>query len=442
MYNGKFILRFDDTNPENAKLEFYESQKKDLKWLGIEWDIEYNTSDNLETHYKLAEQLIDQEDAYICKCSPDQIKTGRFTGVNCSCRMNNSDESIEIWKNMINSISKNYVLRLKGDMKSVNTAMRDPTLFRIINKSHPLHEDKYHVWPTYDFAGAVEDSLSGVTHPFRTKEYELRDECYFYLLNKLRLREPYLLEFARLSIEGMPVSKRKIKPLIDNRLVFGYDDIRLPTLRGLKKRGILPESIKQFIFSQGISKVESKVSFSLLEAENRKILDPKTKRYFFVKDPIKLIVENAPKIKKSIKLHPKSQELGTRNIETDKIFYIPKEDLKNMKLGDVFRLKDLYNVKIKNISREILVEYIGEELIPNSAKIQWTTENYIKMNILIPKILFINDEFNTKSLEKIEGFAENAVIKLKSNDIIQFERFGFVRIENDKNRIIGYFTHK
>ncbi len=442
MYNGKFILRFDDTNPENAKLEFYESQKKDLKWLGIEWDIEYNTSDNLETHYKLAEQLIDQEDAYICKCSPDQIKTGRFTGVNCSCRMNNSDESIEIWKNMINSISKNYVLRLKGDMKSVNTAMRDPTLFRIINKSHPLHEDKYHVWPTYDFAGAVEDSLSGVTHPFRTKEYELRDECYFYLLNKLRLREPYLLEFARLSIEGMPVSKRKIKPLIDNRLVFGYDDIRLPTLRGLKKRGILPESIKQFIFSQGISKVESKVSFSLLEAENRKILDPKTKRYFFVKDPIKLIVENAPKIKKSIKLHPKSQELGTRNIETDKIFYIPKEDLKNMKLGDVFRLKDLYNVKIKNISREILVEYIGEELIPNSAKIQWTTENYIKMNILIPKILFINNKFNTKSLEKIEGFAENAVIKLKSNDIIQFERFGFVRIENDKNRIIGYFTHK
>jgi glutamyl-tRNA synthetase len=442
MYNGKFILRFDDTNPENAKLEFYESQKKDLKWLGIEWDIEYNTSDNLETHYKLAEQLIAQGDAYICRCSPDQIKTGRFTGVNCSCRMNNSDETIEIWKNMINSFSENYVLRLKGDMKSVNTAMRDPTLFRIINKSHPLHEDKYHVWPTYDFAGAVEDSLSGVTHPFRTKEYELRDESYFYLLNKLRLRKPYLLEFARLSIEGMPVSKRKIKPLIDNRLVFGYDDIRLPTLRGLKKRGILPESIKQFIFSQGISKVESKVSFSLLEAENRKILDPETKRYFFVKDPIKLIVENAPKIKKAIKLHPKSQKLGTRTIETDKIFYIPKEDLKNMKLGDVFRLKDLYNVKIKNIRREILVEYIGEELIPNSAKIQWTTENYIKMNILIPKILFINDNFNPKSLEKIEGFAENAVNKLKSNDIIQFERFGFVRIENDKNRIIGYFTHK
>jgi len=442
LYNGKFILRFDDTNPENAKFEFYESQKKDLKWLGIEWDIEYNTSDNLTTHYKLAEQLINQGDAYLCRCSPDQIKKGRFSGKNCSCRDNTTDVNIEIWKNMLNLSLQNSVMRLKGDMQSINTAMRDPTLFRIINKSHPLQNDKYHVWPTYDFAGAVEDSISGVTHPFRTKEYELRDECYYYLLNKLHLRKPCLLEFARLSIEGMPVSKRKIKPLIDNELVFGYDDIRLPTLRGLEKRGILAESIKQFIFSQGISKVESKVSFSMLEAENRKILDPKTKRYFFVQDPIKLVVNNAPKIKKSIKLHPKNQKLGTRNIETDKVFYIPKEDLKDMKVGEIFRLKDLFNVKIKNISGEVIAEYIGEELIPNSAKIQWTTENYIKMNILIPKILFINDNFNKKSLENVEGFAEYGVSELISNDIIQFERFGFVRIEKNKNKIIGYFTHK
>jgi glutamyl-tRNA synthetase len=327
-------------------------------------------------------------------------------------------------------------------MKSVNTAMRDPTLFRIIDKSHPLHSDKYHVWPTYDFAGAIEDSLSGVTHPFRTKEYELRDECYFYLLEKLKLRKPNLLEFARLSIEGMPVSKRKIKPLIDNKLVLGYDDIRLPTLRGLKRRGILPESIKQFIFTQGISKTESKASFSLLESENRKLLDPETKRYFFVKDPIKLIVENAPKIKKTIKLHPKNQKLGTRTIETDKIFYIPKEDIKEMNIGDEFRLKDLFNVRINDINGEAHAKYIGKKLIPNSAKIQWTTENHIKMDIYIPKILFIKNNFNKNSLEKVEGFAEHAVNNVKNNNIIQFERFGFVKIEKDKNKIIGYFTHK
>ncbi len=441
MYDGKFILRFDDTNPENAQFEFYESQKKDLKWLGIEWDIEYNTSDNLKTHYKLAEQLINQGDAYLCKCSPDQIKKGRYSGINCNCRDNTSEVNFKIWKNMLDSSLQNYVMRMKGDMKSINTAMRDPTLFRIINKLHPLHKDKYHVWPTYDFAGAIEDSISGVTHPFRTKEYELRDECYYYLLNKLNLRKPCLLEFARLSIEGMPVSKRNIKPLIDNKLVYGYDDIRLPTLRGLEKRGILPESIKNFIFSQGISKVESQVSFSMLEAENRKILDPKTKRYFFVKDPIKLVVENAPKIKKSIKLHPKNQKLGKRIIQTGNIFYIPKEDIKQMNVGDIFRLKDLFNVKIKKINREIEADYIGDELISNSAKIQWTTDTYIKMNILIPKILFINDKFNNNSIENIEGFAEYDVSKL-NNEIIQFERFGFVRIERNNNKIIGYFTHK
>ena len=441
-YNGKFILRFDDTNPENAHLEFYESQKKDLKWLGIEWDIEYNTSDNLETHYKLAEQLINQNDAYLCNCSPDQIKKGRFNKINCKCRDNTPNDNLSIWKQILDSSKHNYVLRLKGDMKSVNTAMRDPTLFRIINKTHPLHKDKFHLWPTYDFAGAVEDSISGVTHPFRTKEYELRDECYYYLLEKLNLRKPCLLEFARLSIEGMPVSKRKIKPLIDNKQVYGYDDIRLPTLRGLDKRGILPESIKNFIFSQGISKVESKTSFSMLEAENRKILDPITKRYFFVKDPIKLIVENAPKIKKLIKLHPKNKELGNRTIETNKIFYIPKEDIEKLQNGDIFRLKDLFNVKIKKINQEIEGEYVGDNLIANSAKIQWTTEKYIKINIQIPKILFIKDVYNDKSLENIEGFAEYGITDLNNNEIIQFERFGFVKIEKKNDKIMGYFTHK
>ena len=198
-----------------------------------------------------------------------------------------------MWKELLSSgESKGAILRLCGDISSANTAMRDPTLFRVIDKEHPLQGDKYRVWPTYDFAGAVEDSISSVTHPFRTKEYELRDPVYFRILSLLNLRKPHLMEFARLSIVGMPVSKRKIKPLIENGLVTGYDDVRLPTLRGLQKRGIVPEAIKQFVFSQGISKVESNVTFGLVEAMNRKILDPKTKRYFFIPNPVKLVVKN------------------------------------------------------------------------------------------------------------------------------------------------------
>jgi glutamyl-tRNA synthetase len=442
MYNGKFILRFDDTNPEHAELEFYDAQKEDLKWLGLKWDEEYHTSDNLKKHYDLAEQLINQGDAYVCTCASDVIKNNRFIGNECTCRSLSIESTLERWNNMIDSTLDNAILRLKGDMNSSNTAMRDPTLFRIITKSHPLHGDTYHVWPTYDFAGAIEDSLSGVTHPFRTKEYELRDECYFQLLDRLNLRKPNLMEFARLSIEGMPVSKRRIKPLIDKGLVTGYDDIRLPTLQGLKKRGLQSEAIKQFVLSQGISKVEASVPFGILEAINRKIIDPIAKRYFFVKNPIKLIVEGAQAGEKIIPLHPTDQTLGSRTIKTGSVFYVPKDDMKIFSHGDIFRLKGLYNVKINEKNDTIVSEYAGDKLIPNSAKIQWTTENYKNITIFIPKLLYLNDKLNPNSLEKIEGFAEEAISTLKTGDIVQLERFGFVRIEKQQQSILGYFIHK
>ncbi|MDH7507515.1 MAG: glutamate--tRNA ligase, partial [Candidatus Thermoplasmatota archaeon] len=437
MYDGKFILRFDDTNPENAKLEFYDAQKEDLIWLGLEWDKEYNTSDNIEKHYKLAKQLIKQGDAYVCRCDPEEIKKRRFHGQVCDCRSCLSENNLDLWNEMVSSSLDGAVLRLKGDMTCANTAMRDPTLFRIIETKHPLQGTKYRVWPTYDFAGPVEDSLSGVTHPFRTKEYELRDECYFKILDLLKLRKPHLMEFARLSIEGMPVSKRKIKPLIENGFVSGYNDIRLPTLKGLKKRGILPSAIKQFVISQGISKVESNVSFNLLDAVNRKIVDPIAKRYFFVKNPVKLVVENAPKKTKKIDLHPKNKNLGYRIISTDKLFFIEKSDADNFKIGEIFRLKDLFNVKVKQKNDQIIGEYVGDDLIPDSAKIQWTTERFIKINVFIPHLLFVNDEFNKNSLEIVEGYAEEAVSQIKTDEIVQFERFGFVRIENIDNKITG-----
>jgi len=442
MYDGKFILRFDDTNPENAQIEFYEAQKEDLRWLGLDWNEEYNTSDNIQKHYKLAEQLINQGEAYVCKCEPDSVKKRRFHGEECGCRTCSCDNNLDLWKDMISSSLDGIVLRLKGDMTCSNTAMRDPTLFRIIEKTHPLQGDKYRVWPTYDFAGPVEDSTSGVTHPFRTKEYELRDECYFKILDLLKLRKPHLMEFARLSIEGMPVSKRKIKPLIESKVVSGFDDIRLPTLKGLKKRGILPSSIKQFVISQGISKVESSVTFSVVEAFNRKEIDPIAKRYFFVKNPVKLVVDNAPVKTKKINLHPTNQDLGYRTINTNNVFYIQKSDADELKINEIFRLKDLYNVKVTQKNNEIFGEYVGDDLISDSAKIQWTTDKFIKMNVFVPHILFINEEFNKDSLEKVEGFAEEAVLHLKTGDIVQFERFGFVRIENINNKITGFFAHK
>ena len=442
MYDGKFILRFDDTNPENAHSEFYDAQKEDLRWLEIEWDTEYHTSDHLETHYKLAEQLITQRDAYLCRCTSEMIKEGRFNAKTCTCREERTGPgALDLWKDMLASPEVNGILRLRGEMDSENTAMRDPTLFRVIEAEHPLTGNKYHMWPTYDFAGAVEDSISGVTHPFRTKEYELRDPVYFRILSLLNLRAPHLMEFSRLSIDGMPVSKRKIKPLIEQGLVTGFDDVRLPTLRGLKRRGIVPEAIKQFVLQQGFSKVESVVDFSLVESVNRKYLDSRVKRYYFVPDPVQLAVEGAPKKTVKLSLHPDAT-MGNRTIRTASTFFIPRQDVQKMKAGDIFRLKGLYNVKITKIGDTLVGTYDGDELLPETAKIQWTTEDHVPLKVLVPGLIFKGETFNPESLHEMQGYAEKAVGGLPVDEIVQFERVGFVRLEKQKNNLVGIFTHK
>ncbi|HEC76371.1 MAG TPA: glutamate--tRNA ligase [Thermoplasmatales archaeon] len=437
IYDGIFILRFDDTNPANEKKEFYEAQKEDLKWLGIEWDREYRTSDNVPKHYEFAKKMLEEGNAYICTCSEEKIRENRRKGIECECR-----KSGEIsWSDFFSMREGEGVLRLKGDMKSKNTAMRDPVLFRITEHPHPIHGNRFRVWPTYDFYGAVEDSLSGVTHPFRSKEYELRDEVYFYLLDCLGLRKPHLMEFSRLEIKGMPVSKRKIKPLIDKKIVTGWDDPRLPTLKGLRKRGILPEAIKEFVLSQGISRTESVVVFENLEAVNRKILDGISKRYFFVPHPVKLKVNNAPSKEVILKYHP-SVEMGKRKLKTGEIFYIPLEDANKLKKNDIFRLKDLYNVEvIEKGMNEIKGKFSGEKMIEGIEKIQWVSHEYLKMDVIVPHLLYKNGEFNEKSIEIVKGYAEKNVEEVENNEIVQFERFGFVKIEKD-DEIKGILTHK
>jgi glutamyl-tRNA synthetase len=423
-------------------LQFYDAQKEDLRWLGVQWDSEYHTSDHLQTHYKFAEQLIRQGAAYLCKCTAEVIKDGRFNAKTCACREDlTGPAGLDLWKEMLTTRGVNGILRLRGEMTSENTAMRDPTLFRVIDTEHPLTGDKYHVWPTYDFAGAVEDSISGVTHPFRTKEYELRDPVYFRILSLLNLRAPHLMEFSRLSIEGMPVSKRKIKPLIEQGIVSGFDDVRLPTLRGLKRRGIVPEAIKQFVLQQGFSKVESVVDFSLVESVNRKYLDPRVKRYYFVPNPVQLSVVGAPKKTVKLSLHPDAT-MGDRSVPTGSSFFIPRDDAQKMKAGDVFRLKGLFNVRVTKTGDVLTGTYAGEELIPETAKIQWTTDDHILFTIIVPGLIFKGETYNPDSLSELKGYAETAVSDVPVGEIVQFERIGFVRLEKQKKDRIGIFTHK
>ncbi len=439
MYNGKLILRFDDTNPSKEKLEYYDAIKNGIEWLGVKPQVVKNTSDDMELIYKYGKQMLDIDAAYVCTCTIDTIRENRKNGAECECRHIDREHNFNRWERMFDEYKPNQaIVRFKGDMKSENTVMRDPTLFRIIDGEHPLKGNKYRVWPTYDFAASIEDSVDGVTHAMRTKEYELRNELYYSIIDKLQLRKPLMLEFSRLEFDGMPVSKRKIKPLVDEGLVKSWDDPRMPTLMAMKRRGILPEAIREFVLTLGFTKADTKPPFDVLESINRKMIDSSSIRLFFVAEPVILQVRNAPTKKIKIKNHP-DENMGVREVNVDDTFYIAGDDVKKMNTGSEVRLIDLYNVKIENVGEQVVGIYDGDEL-RNIPKIQWVSKSdAIKMNIMVPRALYIGEEYNPASLQTIEGYAESYISRLKPDDIVQFIRFGFCRIDSTN---VAILTHR
>ncbi len=430
MYNGKLILRFDDTNPLKEKLEYYDAIKDGIEWLGVKPHMFKNTSDDMELIYKYGKQMLEIGAAYVCTCAIDTVRENRKNCMECECRQLDSPDNFERWDKMFKEYKPNQaIVRFKGDMKSENTVMRDPTLFRIIEGEHPLKGKKHRVWPTYDFAASIEDSIDGVTHAMRTKEYELRSELYYAIIDKLKLRKPLMIEFSRLEFEGMPVSKRKIKPLIEQGLVKSWDDPRMPTLVALKRRGILPEAIRKFVLTLGFTKADTKPPFDVLESINRKMIDPSSIRLFFVTEPFLLQVKNAPPRKVKIKNHPDT-DMGVREVSVGSTFYIGGNDVKKMKTGSEVRLIDLYNVKIDSIGDQVIGTYDSDE-IRNIPKIQWVSQSdAVKMTVMVPRTLYIGEEYNPDSLEVVEGYAESYVSKLKPDDRVQFVRFGFCRIDS------------
>lgn len=437
MYKGRMILRFDDTNPVKERLEYYDAIREGLNWLGVKPDLEKNSSDDVELFYKYAEQIINVGRAYVCTCQLSSIKQNRAQGKECDCRSLSIEESIQRWLKMFKKYKMgDAVLRFKGDMKSLNTVLRDPTLFRIIDATHPLKGNQYRVWPTYDFSAPIEDSLDGVTHALRTKEYELRDELYFLILKLLNLRPPELIEFSRLEIKGNTISKRKLHPLVQKGLVKGWDDPRLPTLTALKRRGFLPESIKEFVLSLGVGKSESEPDWSFLESINRKRLDPDVKRFFFVPDPVRLEVLNAPNARAKLKHHP-DKDLGERIIETKGVFYIPREDAEQQKKGDLFRLLGLYNVKVESYNNSKMIgSYDSKELKDDVPKFQWVSEKNVEFSVWVLGPLIVDGEFNKNSLKIVRGFAEQSCENLQPDEKIQFVRFGFCRVDSPKIAIL------
>ena len=440
MYGGKFILRMDDTNPEAERMEYHAAIKVGLEWLGIKFDIVKSTSDDMEVFYEKGMELINSGKAYICTCKREDISKNRRERRACKCSTDGIDKNNKNWEKMEKKFKPgDAIVRFRGDMKADNAVMRDPVLFRIIDGKHYTLGEKYRIWPSYDMAVAIEDSIDGVTHAFRSKEFELRKELIDAILDALNMRKPAQDFFSRLEFKGMPISKRIIKPLIEEGKVSWYDDPRLPTLEALRRRGIKPEAIKKFIMSLGLTKANTLAPFDALEAFNRKFVDADSIRLFMVSNVKKLTVKNLPISSVEIPNHP-INDMGKRRIEIDKNFYISGNDAQDIKEGTQIRLLGLGNVLIIKQGIELEGEFIENGDISDIPKIQWVPQKIAhKIKMIIPRALFNGDEFNENSLEELDVYTEPHYLQLKEGEEIQFVRYGYCRKDSQNQAI---FTHK
>jgi len=431
-YNGHMALRFDDTNPKKEKQEYVDAMKSDLQWLGVEWKKESYTSDSMKKLYDVAKALVQKGHLYVTTAPNEEIRAARADGTTISGRENTVEKNLELWDRMLaNGFREGeVVVLLKSDLKALNSAMRDPAMFRIVEGEHYRQKDRYVVWPTYDFEAPLMDSMEGITHAMRSKEYELREELYYRMLELTEMRKPTLIHFSRLDIKNSVISKRHLVPLVESGKLWGWDDPRLPTIRGLRTRGICQEAIKNFALRFGLGKQEKEVEWDFLLQENRQALDKTTKRMFFVRNPVMLTLNGSFPETAEISMHP-SEEMGKRHFDIGGAVYIEERDWDMLKDGEIFRLKDYASAKADK--EEMSLELVKEKELPKQ-KVHWVPEKGALEAKLyeVGNLLNEDDTFNENSLESVSGFCEKTAETLEEGGIVQFERVGYARLHRKK----------
>jgi glutamyl-tRNA synthetase len=417
-YNGKCLLRFEDTNPEKVSQEYVDAMKEDvIDYLEIKPDAIKFVSDDMEILYDYAVKLINLDKAYICYCDRNKMQDLRHKGKECECRKKKGKYK-----------EGECVLRIKGDMKSNNHVMRDSVLFRIMKAQHYRQGSKYHAWPMYDFYNPIEDSLMGVTLILRSNEFDMRVELQDYIKELLGLNKQKIVQYGRFNVMEFTTKGRELRELIESGEYIGWDDPRLITLKALKRRGIVKESFYELVKQIGLSKHPINLDFDMIAAINRKLIDGKAGRYSFVENPVEIEIDNKPKIKEiEIPRHPDRPE-DTRELKIGKSIFISKEDYEKYK-GQEIRLLHLYNINLS--SKKSKFTSIQNKDVQ---KINWVGE-HVKVKILMPNGLWK------------EGFADKGIEELSVDDLIQFERYGFARFDNVKK--VGkeliyefWFAHK
>ena len=357
-YNGRFNLRYDDTNPMKESVEYAESIQRDIRWLGIEWDGLYYASDYFDIMYECAVRLIKKGLAYVCDLSPDEIRKYRGTlkepGKESPYRNRSVEENLDLFERMKAGEfpEGSKVLRAKIDMASPNMNMRDPVIYRIMKVDHWRAGKKWCIYPMYDFAHPIEDAIENITHSLCSLEYEDHRPLYDWVVNNVDLgSKPRQIEFARLSLTYTVMSKRKLLQLVNEGYVSGWDDPRMPTLSGLRRRGFTPASIWDFCERIGVAKTNSTVDYGLLEHCVREDLNASAPRVMAVLNPLKVIIDNYPDDQVEwfdVEVNPEKPEMGTRKVPFCREIYIEQDDFMENPPKKYFRLYPGNEVRLKN----------------------------------------------------------------------------------------------
>lgn len=476
-FGGSTFLRFDDTNPLKENIEFMESMKTDISWLGFEWREIRNASDYFEQLYQFAEQLIMAGKAYVDSLSAEEIREYRGTltsaGKNSPFRDRSVDDNLDMFRRMRAGEFKDgeHILRLKIDMASPNMNLRDPAIYRIRHVRHHQTGDQWCIYPLYDYTHCISDALEGITHSLCDLGFEAHRPLYDWVLDNIEVDcHPQQIEFSRLNLQYTVMSKRKLKQLVEDQLVSGWDDPRLPTIAGLRRRGYTPASIREFCRRIGVTKSDNNVELAMLQSVIRDDLEDKAPRVMGVLNPLKVVIENFPEDQVenlTVANHPKIEALGTRTLPFTREVYIDRDDFReeaNRKYkrlvtdGEV-RLRYGYVIKahgvIKDDTGQIIElrctydpETLGENPVGRKVRgvIHWVSaqQNQLAEIRLFEPLFTVDfpdasdqdyrDLLNADSRTILQGFVEASLADATVEQRFQFEREGYFCIDNKDSR--------
>ena len=475
-YNGLCNLRFDDTNPVKEDVEYVDSIKEDIQWLGFQWAEEHYASDYFDQLYLWAEQMIQEGLAYVDDQTQEEISAGRGVptkpGVESPYRNRTPEENLDLFRRMKAGEfpDGSRVLRAKIGMSSPNMHMRDPIMYRILHTDHHRTGNKWCIYPMYDYAHGQSDSIEGITHSICTLEFEIHRPLYDWFCEALKIHHPQQIEFARLNLNYTIMSKRKLMKLVQEKHVMGWDDPRMPTICGLRRRGYTPQSVRNFAETVGIAKRDNIIDVSLLEFCAREDLNKVATRTMAVLDPVKLIIDNYPDNQEEMLAainNPENPEAGTRNVPFSKELWIERADFREvadkkfyrLTVGGEVRLKYAYIIKCTHVDKDadgnivaIHATYDPETrsgLAASNRKVKATihwlsTAHAKKAEVRLFERLFnvpdpddceegqtFLDHLNPHSLTIQDGWIEESLTLENAEKHYQFERIGYFCIDRD-----------